>query len=43
MDTLKQLVSEIYADNYSHLELDEAMGGEACPCPIHTTLNPIVM
>jgi hypothetical protein len=42
MDTLEQLINEIYEDNYSHLEFDEAMGGEACACPIHTTLNTIV-
>jgi hypothetical protein len=42
MDTLEQLINEIYEDNYSHLEFDEAMGGEGCDCPIHTTLNTIV-
>ena len=42
MDTLEQLINEIHEDNYSHLEFDEAMGGEGCTCPIHTTLNTIV-
>ena len=42
MDTLEQLINEIYEDNYSHLEFDEAMGGEGCTCPIHITLNTIV-
>lgn len=42
MDTLEKLINEIYEDNYSHLEFDEAMGGESCSCPIHTTLNTIV-
>jgi hypothetical protein len=42
MDTLEQIINEIYEDNYSHLEFDEAMGGESCSCPIHTTLNTIV-
>jgi hypothetical protein len=42
MDTLEQLINEIYEDNYSHLEFDEAMGGESCSCPIHITLNTIV-
>ena len=42
METINQLVNEIYEDNYSHLEFDENMGGEACACPIHTTLNTIV-
>jgi hypothetical protein len=42
MDTLEQLINEIYEDNYSHLEFDEAMGGEGCSCPIHITLNTIV-
>lgn len=42
MDTLEQLINEIHEDNYSHLEFDENMGGEACECAIHTTLNTIV-
>ena len=42
MDTLEQLINEIYEDNYSHLEFDENMGGEGCACPIHITLNTIV-
>ena len=41
METIEQLISEIYEDNYSHLEFDEAMGGD-CDCHIHTTLNTIV-
>ncbi len=32
MDTLEQLINEIYEDNYSHLDLDENMGGESCNC-----------
>jgi hypothetical protein len=42
METINQLINEIYEDNYSHLEFDENMGGESCSCPIHTTLNTIV-
>lgn len=42
MDTLEQLINEIYEDNYSHLEFEEAMGGQECECAIHTTLNTIV-
>jgi hypothetical protein len=42
METINELVNEIYEDNYSHLEFDEAMGGEGCNCPIHNTLNTIV-
>lgn len=42
MDTLEQLINEIYEDNYSHLDFIDSMGGEACDCPIHTTLNTIV-
>jgi len=41
MDTLEQLINEIYEDNYSHLDLIDSMGGD-CDCPIHTTLNTIV-
>ena len=40
--TIDELINEIYEDNYSHLEFNEAMGGEDCNCPIHTTLNTIV-
>ena len=42
MDTIEQLVNEIYEDNYYHLEFNENMGGEDCKCAIHTTLNTIV-
>jgi hypothetical protein len=41
MDTLEQLINEIYEDNYSHLDLIDSMGGD-CDCQIHTTLNTIV-
>ena len=42
MDTIEELINEIYEDNYSHLEFNENMGGEECECAIHTTLNTIV-
>ena len=42
METIEQLVNEIYEDNYSHLEFNENMGGKDCKCAIHTTLNTIV-
>jgi hypothetical protein len=41
MDTLEQLINEIYEDNYSHLELNDSMGGD-CDCIVHNTLNTIV-
>lgn len=41
METINELINEIYEDNYSHLEFDDAMGGE-CDCVIHTTLDTIV-
>ncbi len=41
METINELVNEIYEDNYSHIEFDDAMGGE-CDCAIHNTLNTIV-
>jgi hypothetical protein len=41
METINELVNEIYEDNYSHLEIDEAMGGD-CDCIVHNTLNTIV-
>ena len=41
METINQLINEIYEDNYSHLEFEENMGGEACDCHIHIALNTI--
>ena len=41
MNTINELINEIYEDNYSHLEFDENMGGD-CDCHIHTTLKTIV-
>jgi hypothetical protein len=41
METINQLINEIYEDNYSHLEFEENMGGEACKCNIHEALNLI--
>ena len=41
MHTIDELINEIYEDNYSHLEFDENMGGEACDCHIHIALNTI--
>lgn len=41
MDTLEQLINDICEDNYSHIELDDNMGGD-CDCHIHITLNTIV-
>ena len=39
--TIDELITEIYEDNFSHFEFIENMGGEACDCHIHTTLNTI--
>jgi hypothetical protein len=41
METINELVNEIYEDNYPHLELNDSMGGD-CDCHVHTTLNTIV-
>jgi hypothetical protein len=41
METINQLVNEIYENNYSHIEFDDNMGGD-CDCHIHITLNTIV-
>ncbi len=41
METINELINEIYEDNYSHLEFEENMGVEACGCNIHQTLNMI--
>ena len=41
MNTINDLINEIYDDNFSHLEFEENMGGTDCDCHIHTTLNTI--
>lgn len=41
IETVNQLINEIYEDNYSHLEYEENMGGDPCDCHIHITLNTI--
>lgn len=41
MDTINDLINEIYESNYSHLEFEENMGGELCKCEIHITLDTI--
>lgn len=41
METINELINEIYEDNYSHLEFMENMGGGDCDCNIHNTLNTI--
>jgi hypothetical protein len=41
METINELLYAIHEDNYSHLDFDENMGGEACECNIHEALNII--
>ena len=41
MNTINDLINEIYDDNFSHLEFEENMGGIDCDCHIHITLNTI--
>jgi hypothetical protein len=41
MNTINELINEIYEDNYDHLEFDANMGGIDCDCIIHSTLNTI--
>ena len=41
MNTINELINEIYEDNYDHLEFDANMGGIDCDCIIHNTLNTI--
>ena len=43
INTIDDLINEIYESNYSHLEFEENMGGDACDCHIHTTLNTIAL
>ena len=39
--TIDELVTSIFEDNYSHVELIDNMGGE-CDCAIHITLQTIL-
>jgi hypothetical protein len=41
VETINELINEIYESNYSHLEFESNMGGDDCTCNIHTTLNTI--
>lgn len=41
METIQELINEIYFDNELHLEYEYNMGGEDCDCNIHTALNTI--
>jgi hypothetical protein len=41
MYSIDELVTNIYEDNYSHLDFMEAMNGGDCDCNIHITLNNI--
>ena len=41
MNTINELINEIYEDNYSHLEFEANMGGLDCDCNIHMVLNTI--
>ena len=36
-----QLMSDIYEDNWSHIDFMEAMNGGDCDCLIHSSLNLI--
>jgi hypothetical protein len=40
MNTINDLINEIYDDNFSHLEFEENMGTD-CDCHIHIALNTI--
>jgi hypothetical protein len=41
MDSINDLINEIYMDNEQHLEYMENMNGGDCDCAIHITLNTI--
>jgi len=40
--TIDELCTEIYEDNYSHIEFMENMNGGDCDCNIHTTMATIL-
>lgn len=39
--SIDELVTEIYEDNFSHIEFMDNMGGD-CDCAIHLTLQTIL-
>lgn len=41
MNTINDLINEIYMDNESHIEFMENMASGDCDCNIHMTLNTI--
>lgn len=40
--TINKLVNAIYGDNLEHFEYEENMGGDACDCVLHKTMETIV-
>jgi hypothetical protein len=38
LNTIDELINEIYEDNYSHIEFMENMNGGECDCILHQTL-----
>jgi len=42
LHTIKELVEQIYEDNFSHLDFMENMNGGDCDCSIHLTMNTIM-
>lgn len=41
METINELINEIYEDNYSHVDFMENMNGGDCDCNVHLVLNTI--
>lgn len=41
METINDLINEIWESNSLHLEYEWEMGGESCRCHIHLTLDTI--
>lgn len=39
--TVEMLLSNIYEDNWSHIDFIENMNGGDCDCNLHMTLNTI--
>ena len=40
--TVTKLISDIYEDNWSHIDFIEEMNSGDCDCLIHNTLNLIL-
>ena len=43
METINELINEIYEDNYSHLEFMDNMNGGECDCTLYQAMWLIML